>query len=163
MPTLQSKGKKGHFPEETHIVLPDQVHNMLPEPQRQVVFLRDGEFDGVQLQRTFNNWGWLQLSRTGTNIKIFLQDKQFNLDIIGQFLMPGSYRHVEDVLFTNKKYGPVMVIVWWAEHNEEPIYLVTNMRSPTDACDYYSKRFRIETFFSDQKSRGFNIDKSKMV
>ena len=27
---------------------------------------------------------------------------------------------------------------------------------------YYKKRFRIETFFSDQKSRGFNIHKSHL-
>jgi Transposase DDE domain len=28
--------------------------------------------------------------------------------------------------------------------------------------EYYQKRFRIETFFSDQKSRGFNIHKSHL-
>src|SRR2546430_11909093 len=28
---------------------------------------------------------------------------------------------------------------------------------------YYKKRFRIETFFSDQKSRGFNIHKSHLT
>ena len=30
------------------------------------------------------------------------------------------------------------------------------------ACRWYAKRFRIETFFSDQKSRGFHIHKSHM-
>jgi hypothetical protein len=34
------------------------------------------------------------------------------------------------------------------------------MASAEEACRYYQKRFRIETFFSDQKSRGFNIQKS---
>ncbi len=29
-----------------------------------------------------------------------------------------------------------------------------------EAIRYYQTRFRIETFFSDQKSRGFNIQKS---
>ena len=29
-----------------------------------------------------------------------------------------------------------------------------------EACEYYRRRFRIETFFSDQKSRGFNLHKS---
>jgi hypothetical protein len=37
---------------------------------------------------------------------------------------------------------------------------VTNFLSALKACDYYALRFTIETFFSDQKSRGFNIDKS---
>jgi hypothetical protein len=29
-----------------------------------------------------------------------------------------------------------------------------------EACRLYAKRFRIETFFSDQKSRGFHLHKS---
>src|SRR5688500_20177535 len=39
-------------------------------------------------------------------------------------------------------------------------YLVSNMSVAEEAIQYYKKRFRIETFFSDQKSRGFNIQKS---
>jgi hypothetical protein len=31
-----------------------------------------------------------------------------------------------------------------------------------EAIRYYQTRFRIETFFSDQKSRGFNIHKSHL-
>ncbi len=50
----------------------------------------------------------------------------------------------------------------WAKGQKEQLYLVTNMASSGEACRYYSKRFRIETFFSDQKSRGFNIQKSHL-
>ncbi len=38
--------------------------------------------------------------------------------------------------------------------------LVTNMISAEEACSYYRKRFKIETFFSDQKSRGFHLHRS---
>ena len=37
---------------------------------------------------------------------------------------------------------------------------VSNMDAAEEACRYYQKRFCIETFFSDQKSRGFHIHKS---
>jgi Transposase DDE domain len=37
------------------------------------------------------------------------------------------------------------------------------MSSAEEAIDYYKKRFHIETFFSDQKSRGFNIQKSHLT
>jgi DDE family transposase len=40
--------------------------------------------------------------------------------------------------------------------------LVTNMASAEEACRLYTKRFRIETFFSDQKSRGFHLQKSHL-
>jgi hypothetical protein len=42
------------------------------------------------------------------------------------------------------------------------MYLVTNMDSAEAACRLYTKRFRIETFFSDQKSRGFHLHKSHL-
>lgn len=31
-----------------------------------------------------------------------------------------------------------------------------------EACYWYRKRFRIETFFSDQKRRGFHLHKSQL-
>ena len=63
---------------------------------------------------------------------------------------------------TKRQYGPVTAVAWWAEGCEEPIFLVTNFVSAFKACEYYAKRFTIETFFSDQKSRGFHIDKSHL-
>lgn len=38
--------------------------------------------------------------------------------------------------------------------------MVTNIASADEACRLYAKRFRSETFFSDQKSRGFHLPKS---
>ena len=45
---------------------------------------------------------------------------------------------------------------------EEPIYLVSNLPIHEDPCDWYSLRFCIETLFSDQKSRGFHLQKSHL-
>ena len=61
---------------------------------------------------------------------------------------------------TRDAYGPVMVLSCWAKGYQEPLYLVSNMEAAEEACRYYQKRFRIETFFSDQKSRGFHIHRS---
>ncbi len=157
------KGKKGHFPEKRHIELVQKVHEIIPEDHKNVIFLGDGEFDGVELQKTLDDFGWKYVSRTANSVKIYLNDDDeegCRLYILGKFVAPGYYRFEKDVWFTNEKYGPVMVVVWWGKGNKDPIYLVTNLRLPKKACDYYEKRFRIETFFSDQKSRGFNLHKS---
>ena len=53
-----------------------------------------------------------------------------------------------------------MVLSCWAKGYQEPLYLVSNMDAAEEACRSYQKRFRIETFFSDQKSRGFHLHKS---
>jgi hypothetical protein len=40
---------------------------------------------------------------------------------------------------------------------------VTNLSNAYQACRYYRRRFQIETFFSDQKSRGFQFHKSHLA
>ena len=57
---------------------------------------------------------------------------------------------------------PISLFALWEQPYQEPIYLVTNMSDLDAAVAQYKKRGHIETFFSDQKSRGFNIDKSHL-
>ena len=154
------KGKKGHFPEETHVRLIEQVQKLIPDGMH-VVFLGDGEFDGVDLQKTVNQWGWYYVCRTAKNIKFYLEDTEYDCEHLAAHIQSCGYVKAPHVLFTQeKKYGPVHLICWWGKGYKEPLYLVTNMDSAEEACQFYSKRFRIETFFSDQKSRGFNLHRS---
>ena len=53
-----------------------------------------------------------------------------------------------------------MLLCCWAKGYQKPLYLVSNMAPAEEACRLYQKRFRIETFFSDQKGRGFHIHQS---
>ena len=81
-----------------------------------MIFLGDGEFDGIELQSAVQALGWLYVCRTAKNTQ------------------------------------------WYAE----PIFLVTNFELTAEGCYWYEKRFQIETFFSDEKSRGFFIHKSHL-
>src|SRR2546426_10765278 len=67
---------------------------------------------------------------------------------------------LQEVQCTRNAYGPVMGLSCWAKGYQEPLYLVSNMDAAEEACRYYQTRFIIETFFSDQKSRGFHMHKS---
>jgi len=55
-----------------------------------------------------------------------------------------------------------MVVAFWQKPYKEPPYLVTNLELAEEAIFFYKERFHIETFFSDQKSRGFRLDKSHL-
>jgi hypothetical protein len=156
------KGKKGHLPEDTHIELVNKLRPLIPESTKQVILLGDGEFDGIRLQQTVSDFGWKYVSRTSSNITIYAGDEPFQIDTLAAVLPQGHYKHLRNCTITKKKYGPVTAIAWWGDDNEEPIFLVTNFKSALKACEYYTKRFTIETFFSDQKSRGFKIDKSHL-
>jgi hypothetical protein len=70
---------------------------------------------------------------------------------------------IPEVQFTQQAYGPVLAVAWWAPAYDAPIYLVTNLEWAEEACYWYRKRFRIETFFSDQKTRGFHLNKSHLA
>jgi hypothetical protein len=58
--------------------------------------------------------------------------------------------------------GSLLAIGWWDKRYQEPIYLISNLACPYQACDYYRLRFRIETLFSDHKSRGFRLEQSHL-
>ena len=152
-------GSKGHLPEATHIALFKRVEKLFPE-QCHVVFLGDGEFDGINLQAAVKKAGWKYVCRTARNCIIRDEDDEFALSEIG--LVEGDLIDMPDVQMTRKRYGPVLVIAWWCVGYADPIYLVTNMDCVDEACHWYRRRFRIETFFSDQKSRGFNLQRSHL-
>jgi Transposase DDE domain len=153
------QGPKGHFPEDLHIALVELIRACLPEGT-QVVLLGDGEFDGTTLQETLNAAGWGYVCRTAQSTVATWEGETFRLDTLGACSKPGTLITLKEVQITRDAYGPVMVLSCWAKGYQEPLYLVSNMDAAEEACRYYQKRFRIETFFSDQKSRGFHIHKS---
>ncbi|HEX5942812.1 MAG TPA: transposase [Anaerolineales bacterium] len=150
---------KGHFPEELHIALVELISGLLPA-EVQVVLLGDGEFDGTRLQQTLQDAGWAYACRTATSTVASWEGETFRRDALGACLKPGRLIELKEVHFTRAAYGPILLLCCWAKGYQEPLYLVSNMATAEEACRLYEKRCRIETFFSDQKSRGFHIHKS---
>ena len=154
---LVVKGKKGHLSEQTHIELVKKVADILPE-ERSVVFLGDGEFDGVELLATLEELRWNYVCRTAKNVVLTQEGERFQpTDLL---LQPGDRIELEEVGFTAAEYGPVLVSIIWESAWKEPLLLVSNLEFLAEAYGWYKRRFRIETFFSDQKSRGFYLGHS---
>jgi Transposase DDE domain len=153
------QGPKGHFPEALHIAVVELMREVIPEGAT-VVFLGDGEFDGTALQATLNEAGWFYACRTAQSTVATWAGEPFRLDALGACLKPGRLIELKEVHFTRDAYGPVMLLCCWAKGYQKPLYLVSNMATAEEACRLYQKRFRIETFFSDQKGRGFHIHQS---
>jgi len=153
------KGQKGHFPAEAHVRLLRQVADLLPLETR-ATFLGDGEFDSMELQQALDARGWDYVCRTAKNIQVEIDGVWRALAEID--VHRGRQKMWRQVRFTATGYGPVQVIGWWGSEHTEPLYLVTNLTDPFDACLRYQKRAHIETLFSDQKSRGFQLDRSHL-
>jgi hypothetical protein len=159
---LVRHGKKGHFPEAWHIALVEQVQALLPV-SAQMVLLGDGELDGTDLQHTLQEAGWSYVYCTGCHLTASWEGETFRLDTLGACSKPGTLIALHEVRLTEDAYGPILLMCCWAKGYQELLYLISNMASADEACRLYGKRFRIETFFSDQKSRGFHIYKSHLA
>ncbi len=156
---LVVKGCKGHLPERVHLDLLTQLQAILPK-SCQMVFLGDGEFDGIELQAALQTKGWRYVCRTAKNTQLYEAGYQFSFGDL--FLQVDDQICIPQVWFTKEGYGPVMVVARWERGFAHPIYLVTNFELPDEAVYWYKKRFQIETFFSDEKSRGFFLHKSHL-
>ena len=152
-------GKKGHFPQAMHQQLVAEALALLGT-KREVVFLGDGEFDGTELQADLQKAGFEYVCRTAKNTSLFEAGERFSFEDL--CLSPGDYTEISGVEFTQSRYGPVTVVGVFEIGHEEPLYLVTNMELGEEALGYYRLRFGIETFFSDQKSRGFHLADSHL-
>jgi hypothetical protein len=151
------KGKKGHFPQDMHVELIKSVHAIIPEGTA-VICLGDGEFDGTDWLKTISDFGWEYSCRTANNAVLYENGEKF----IFKDICPeqGGMTEISDVEFTQQRSIVVRAVVHWGRKYNDPIYLVTNLPSGGEAFNWYRKRFRIETLFSDFKGRGFNLNKS---
>jgi hypothetical protein len=153
------RGEKGHFPEQTHRDLLAQLKQLMPADAT-VIFLGDGEFDGVDLQADLRRYDWHYVCRTASNIVLTSCGVQFQVGDLGP--PRGESLAVAPAWMTAQHYGPVSILAIWEEQYKQPIYLVTSLVDLDLAIEMYKKRAHIETFFSDQKSRGFQIHKSHL-
>lgn len=154
------KGKKGHTTSDRHIAVLQLVKPLLPTGA-EVVLLGDGEYDTVEMLTWVTHaTDWHFVVRTSKNILITHNGLQYALQDL--CASRGNCTWAENALFTQQEFGPVLAIAWWGKQYEDPIFLISNCTSPALACRYYRRRFRLETLFSDKKSRGFHIDKSHL-
>ncbi|HEX2916102.1 MAG TPA: IS4 family transposase [Chloroflexia bacterium] len=156
---LVIRSKKGHLAEKYHIALLKQVKSLVPDGS-QVIFVGDGEFDGCRLLRRLDHYGWQYVCRTAKSSLVWLGDERTSFGKLA--VEPNTMVCLAETIFSKYEYGPLQAVAVWQAEYKEPLYLVTNLTLAEEALWYYRKRFRIETFFSDSKSRGFRLDKSHL-
>lgn len=156
---LTRKAKKGHLPEEMHCQLIESLMQIAP-PDCRKVLLGDGEFDGIGLQKLLDENGWEYVLRTRKDLLAAENEDIFRLRTVGV----GRQQHffIPNLKITQKRYGPVNLLIWHSKKHKEALYLLSNMDFAQQISGYYKKRFTIETLFSDQKTKGFQLHRSKI-
>jgi len=157
---LVKSGKKGHFSEEMHCSILDQLKPIIP-PQRSITIVGDGEFDNIEFLKKITAYGWTYVCRTASSTLIYPSEHD-NFPIGTVRAEFDTIIEIPAVCITQKRYGPVHALVYWDGVAKEPIYLITTLNTSGCAISCYKRRFIIETFFSDQKSRGFGLESSHL-
>ena len=158
---------KGHFPQEMHVDLIKKVAGIFEgiiTNECQIVLLGDGEFDGCDLQQTCLNYGWDYVLKTAKDTLVSDNPKMENKSAFGHISSTKNTDHLmlNNMYITSKGYGTVNLVYWHDKKYQHPLYLLTNLEYAPLAEAFYRRRYRIETFFGDIKSRGFNIHRTKI-
>ncbi len=155
------KGKKGHASAETHQEVLEKLKPLIPEGA-DVILLGDGEYDTTQMMKWVKKeTNWHFVVRTALSSMINCEGEWLSCQQLN--VARGNTLSVPEVKFTiEHEHGPLHAIAWWKIAYEQPIYLLTNFELAEEACYFYARRFKIETMFSDKKSRGFHIHKSHL-
>jgi hypothetical protein len=153
------KGQKGHFPTTEHLKLVDRAAAHIPE-DAPVVLLGDGEFGKVALAQEALSRNWCYVLRAACDDLIWIEGEPYSLS---EFQVgPEETLWLEDVLWTNAQFGPVNVAVTWDKSKEAPMYLITCFELLGETLYWYERRFWVEPMFRDDKSMGFNLQKSQL-
>ncbi|MDQ5852836.1 MAG: transposase [Chloroflexota bacterium] len=153
------QGQQGHFPQATHCAVLAQIQPLIPTTA-EVTFLGDGECAGTEVQALLRQSHWQYGCRTAPNIHMTIFGKQ--RPIGNMALTRGELLGVRPAWITTAEYGPGSILAIWKATYDAPIYLVTNMTDLEAALAAYRKRAHMETFFSDQKSRGVHLNRSHL-
>lgn len=158
---LVYKGKKRHASAEWHIQALEKVLALVSSGS-EVVLLGDNEYDTTEIiSWVEKNTIWPYVLCTSP--QIYMQAGQKNQPLLDYPLEKGKLFHLPETGFTKTTEVVLGVIGRWGSRYKEQIFLVTNMPTPYQACCYYRQCSRIETFFSNQKGRGFHIHKSHLA
>jgi hypothetical protein len=155
------KGKKGHTTAERHIEALAKVLSLVPT-DAQVVLLGDAEYDTTQMLlwvKQQPRWDFV----LRTSPQIYVQEGLQSQPIGTYPLAKGQVFQRHQVGFTQEAALRLNLVGWWSSRYDGSLYLVTSLDNGYQACRYYRRRFQIETFFSDQKSRGFHLHKSHLA
>ncbi len=136
------------------------LKEVLPE-KAQVVIVADREFHSIRLAEWLEKeleFDYVLRIKAGTHL-------EFDGEMLktSQIAVKGESFQMKQVKITKDatlEYRTNLT-VHWAEGEEEPWCLATNLEL-AESIEVYAKRFWIEEMFSDHKSRGLNLEKTRL-
>lgn len=158
--------KKCLFSERVIFNAIDDIINLLSPISSNIIFLADRWFCNLKLMKYIHDKGFYFCIRAkiNSNIKFLIYDKHEKHKVWKHFSDLSIWKHkslyFKDIPFGNFKF-PCNLSVARGILSDDPWFILSNIE-PNQALREYAHRFgAIECLFKNQKSNGFNLEKTK--
>jgi hypothetical protein len=140
----------------------EQLAELVPSGA-DVVIIGDGEFHSVELLRAADQKGWGYCIRLHADTYVRETGGSSWKECRALDPPEGDRRYVAEVQVTKDHgFGPVGLVYHWAEGEEEPWRLVTNLTPDFTVVRFYRRRMWIEELFGDWQEERFHLHQSRL-
>lgn len=158
--------KKWLFSEKIIFSAIDDVINLLSPFNTKITFLADRWFCNLKMMKHINDKGhfFCIRAKVNSNIRFLMYDKKEKHEIYINFSDLPIWKHkslyYRDIPFGSFKFKCNLSIAR-SKLSDDPWFILSNIE-PNQALREYTHRFgAIECLFKNQKSNGFNLEKTK--
>ena len=148
---------KGHTLTATQVELLTTLRDWLPA-QAHVAFVGDSEFGRCWLQEELNYWGWAYVLRQSSHNCVWRKQDSGFLSLDQIELRGQGVQWFPHTLLTEENSLPTHILGYWAEGQDCPWWLATNLTSPEAVLALYPYRMWTEEMFGDMKGNGFDLE-----
>lgn len=157
------RGTKGNIEVTGSIALVERVYQLLPLGTK-VTLVADSGFDSTDLLRWLRAHGWHFVVRQKKRITVrpVAEKEWFALGTIP--IQPGETTVLGwSWLAKSTPFGPVWVMLHWKKGEDEPWLLVSDFADTRLLLRLYRKRAWIEAMYNDMKSKGFDLEHTRLA
>ena len=155
--TLPHQGSSGYA---DWVALFDHLATLLPA-NAQVVLLGDREFGTADMMDLARWQGWDYCLRVKGDQLIWDETAQ-QWRALRSLITPGETHFLQDVVYTKTNHYRTHFALTFDQTADEPCMVASNRIPSQRTLQDYRKRFGCEPFFSDLKSRGFDMARTQL-
>src|SRR5258707_2104562 len=148
---------KGHSLTATQVGLLSILRTWLPR-QAQVALVGDTEFGRCWLLEELEYWGWQYALRQSRQNRVWRRQDSGLLSLDQIELRGQGVQWFPHTLLTEENSLPTHLLGYWADGQDTPWWLATNLQTPAEVLALYPYRMWTEEMFGDMKGNGFDLE-----
>ena len=157
------EGTRGNVAVTIQLALLKRVYQLLPLGTA-VTLVADSGFDSPDFLRWLRAHGWHFVVRQRSNVTVRPLNQQQWCALGSIAIQPGETRVLGwSWLAKSSPFGPVWVVLHWKKGEDDPWLLASDVSERRTVLRLYRKRAWIEAMYGDMKTRGFDLELTRLA